>query len=97
MFIVSRSVVAFAVFKLHPRLVQLDRDVSISTVARRGGAVITQPVIRGCIVLYALVNLAEVVGVEIDAASGVSGQSNECFLTGEVGVERIGHRLAGVR
>src|ERR1700728_4465999 len=65
-------------------------------VARGVGAVIAEEIVGRGILLHAFENFGEVVGVEKGAAAGVTGESDQRFLGGEIGIQGVERGLSGI-
>ena len=94
MLVVSCCVIPLAILQLQPWLIDPHRDPAKFSIARGIGAVITEQVVHGHVLLYTAKNLAKIVGVEIGAAAGVDGERDQRLLRGEIGVQIVECRLS---
>ena len=93
---VGLCVIAAAEVELHSGTVHFYGNPAVLAVPCCIGRVIANEVVHGRVVLYALENLTEVVGVEEGLATGVGGESDQRFLCLEVRIQRIELGLTGV-
>src|ERR1700735_2716901 len=93
---IGRRVGAATVVDFHSGNLGLYDDAPVASVARGICAVITKQIVSRRVLLNALENLAEIVGIEKRFPAGIAGQRDQGLLGGEIGVQRIERRLSGI-
>ena len=90
---VGRRVIPGAVFQLDFLTIAAHRDLAIAAVARLVGAAIADDVIRGRILLHAIEDFAEIVGIQKRLAAGIVRHRVQGLLGLELRVELIANCL----